>query len=55
MYKSNPRFKWNLVIVYGAAQNEGKIAFLTKLSHMLSWEQGTPISLVKEGAVLVEA
>ena len=28
------KFRWNLVIVYGAAQNEGKVDFLTDWSHM---------------------
>lgn len=34
--KSNLRKKWNLVVVYGAAQEENKLAFLSELSHFCS-------------------
>lgn len=34
LLNKNDGFKWNLVIVYGAAQKKEKIIFLTELAHM---------------------
>ena len=39
LWDKQARMKWNLLIVYGAAQEEGKMTFLSELSNFYSINQ----------------